>query len=100
MSSIRLDGGHLRELEAKFADVGFSSTESDLSQPIEKMKNLGPKSGQWLREVGITTIGELERIGRWSPIGSYGNNRRTPGLNLLWALAGGFEGFRLARPHG
>ena len=35
-------GGHLRELEAKFADVGFSGTEDDLSQPIENLKNLGP----------------------------------------------------------
>jgi hypothetical protein len=28
-------GGHLQELEAKFADVGFSSRESDLSHPID-----------------------------------------------------------------
>ncbi len=84
-------GGHLRELEAKFADVGFSSTESDLSQPIENLKNLGPKSGQWLREVGITTIGELERIG---PVVAYRlvrQQQKNAGLNLLWALAAGLK---------
>jgi hypothetical protein len=27
-------GQHLRELEAKFADVGFASTERELTEPI------------------------------------------------------------------
>src|SRR3989337_91698 len=49
-------GRHLRELEAKFADVGFSASESDLSEPIENLRNLGPTSAAWLREVGIATI--------------------------------------------
>ena len=31
--------------------------------PIESLRNLGPKSGQWLREAGINTIAELERLG-------------------------------------
>src|ERR1700704_2909742 len=55
-------GRHLQELEAKFEDVGFSSTENDLSQPIENLKNLGHASAAWLREVGITTIAELEHL--------------------------------------
>ena len=84
-------GGHLRELEAKFADVGFSGTESDLGRPIENLKNLGPKSGQWLREVGIATIGELERLG---PVIAYRlvkQQQRNASLNLLWALAAGLK---------
>lgn len=84
-------GGHLRELEAKFSDVGFSGTESDLGQPIENLKNLGPKSGQWLREVGIATIGELERLG---PVIAYRlvkQQQRNASLNLLWALAAGLK---------
>ncbi len=84
-------GGHLRELAAKFADVGFSGTESDLGQPIENLKNIGPKSGQWLREVGIATIGELERLG---PVIAYrlvNQQQRNASLNLLWALAAGLK---------
>jgi DNA transformation protein len=56
-------GRHLSELEAKFSDVGFSIAESNLSEPFENLCNLGPTSGTWLREVGITTISELERLG-------------------------------------
>lgn len=84
-------GRHLHELEAKFADVGFASAESDLSQPIENLKNLGRQSGQWLRDVGITTIGELERLG---PVVAYRLVREQQGrssLNLLWALAAGLK---------
>lgn len=33
------------------------------STPIESLVNLGQKSGQWLRDAGITTIAELERLG-------------------------------------
>lgn len=34
-----------------------------LSKPIEDLKNLGPKSGKWLRGVGINTISDLEEVG-------------------------------------
>jgi DNA transformation protein len=55
--------------------------------PIESLCNLGPKSGQWLREVGITTIAKRESLG---PVVAYRlvkqHNPRAS-LNLLWALA-------------
>jgi hypothetical protein len=60
--------------------------------PIESRLNLGPKSGQWLREEGITTIAELERLG---PVIAYRLvKQRQPkaSLNLLWALAAGLKG--------
>jgi DNA transformation protein len=60
--------------------------------PIESLPNLGPKSGQWLREAGITTIAELERLG---PVVAYRLvKQRQPNasLNLLWALAAGLKG--------
>lgn len=82
-------GQHLSELEAKFSDVGFSSAESDLSDPVENLRNLGPKSSQWLREAGITSIAELERLG---PVVAYRLVKQRPpkaSLNLLWALAAG-----------
>ncbi len=31
--------------------------------PVEKLKNIGPKSGELLRAVGITTYGELAAVG-------------------------------------
>jgi len=85
-------GQHLAELEAQFADVGFSSSADDLGEPIEQLQNLGPKSGQWLREAGITTIAELERLG---PVVAYRlvkQRQSNASLNLLWAMAAGLQG--------
>ena len=82
-------GQHLSELEAKFADVGFSSTENDLNEPIENLRNLGPTSATWLREIGITTIAELERIGPTLAYRLVKQKQSAVSLNLLWALAAG-----------
>ena len=30
---------------------------------IESLRNLGPKSSEWLRDAGINTITELEQLG-------------------------------------
>ena len=60
--------------------------------PIESLRNLGPKSGQWRREAGITTIAELERLG---PVVAYRlvkQHQPKASLNLLWAMGGGVEG--------
>jgi len=38
-------------------------TDTTFTAPVESLLNLGPKSGQWLREAGITTIADLERLG-------------------------------------
>jgi DNA transformation protein len=60
--------------------------------PIESLLNLGPKSGQWMREAGITTIAELQRLG---PVVAYRLvKQRQPKacLNLLWALVAGLKG--------
>jgi DNA transformation protein len=85
-------GTHLRELEALFADVGFSNTESNLSEPIDNLPNLGSSSASWLRETGIKTIVDLERFG---PVAAYRLvKQRQPqaSLNLLWALEAGLMG--------
>lgn len=82
-------GQHLTELEAKFADVGFAETESDLSSPIENLRNLGPANAAWLREIGITTVGELERIGAVVAYRLVKKHQVKASLNLLWALAAG-----------
>ena len=63
-----------------------------MSDPIETLPNLGPKSSQWLRDAGITTIADLERLG---PVVAFRLVRRHQpkvSLNLLWALAAGLDG--------
>lgn len=85
-------GRHLAELQAQFADVGYCNAAGDLSEPIENLANLGPASAAWLREVGIGTIGQLQRCG---PVVAYQLVKRRQGkasLNLLWALAAGLKG--------
>lgn len=60
--------------------------------PIESLPNLGPASGQWLREVGIDSIAGLARLG---PVLAYRlakRNRPQASLNLLWAMAAGLQG--------
>lgn len=82
-------GQHLTELEAKFADVGFAESEGDLSSPIDILRNLGPASAAWLREIGITTIGELEHMGAVVAYRLVKQQQPRASLNLLWALAAG-----------
>jgi hypothetical protein len=82
-------GKHLAELEAKFADVGFSSTESGLLEPIENLRNLGSTSAAWLREAGIGTITELSRMGSVAAYRLVKSRQPKTSLNLLWALAAG-----------
>jgi len=85
-------GQHLKELEAKFSDVGYSSSESTLREPIDNLPNLGPTSIAWLRDVGIGTIADLEAYG---PLAAYRLVKiRQPNasLNLLWSLVAGLQG--------
>jgi len=59
---------------------------------IDTLRNLGPTSADWLREVGVATVSDLRRLG---PVVAYLLvKERRPGasLNLLWALAAGLEG--------
>lgn len=86
-------GGHLRELEAKFADVGFASRESDLHEPIDNLMNLGATSAAWLRAAGIATIADLQRVGAVAAFQIVRQQRGDTSLNLLWALAAGLKGF-------
>ncbi len=84
-------GRHLEELTAKFADVGFSHRASDLQEPIENLRNLGPTSGQWLRAVGIATIADLERFGAVEAYRLVKHQQSRASLNLLWAMVAGLK---------
>jgi DNA transformation protein len=53
-----------------------------------KLRNIGPKSAAWLRQVGLRTREDLEAIGA---VEAYMRVRRAgfkPSLNLLYALEG------------
>ena len=53
-----------------------------------KIRNVGPKSAAWLRQVGVRTTEDLVRIG---PVEAFLKVKRAgfrPSLNLLYAMAG------------
>lgn len=55
---------------------------------MTKIRNVGPKSAAWLRQVGVRTTEDLQRIG---PIEAFLKVKRAgfrPSLNLLYAMAG------------
>ena len=53
--------------------------------PIEKLKNIGPKSAKWLREAGFETLADLEKAG---PVLTYKIlQHRVKGINLLMLYA-------------
>lgn len=84
-------GEHLSELETLFADVGFASRESELSEPIENLRNLGRVSAAWLRDVEIRTIADLRNVGPVFAFMRVKNREQQVSLNLLWALAAGLK---------
>jgi hypothetical protein len=53
-----------------------------------RLRNIGPKSAAWLRQVGLRTLDDLAATG---PVEAYMRVRRAgfrPGLNLLYAIEG------------
>lgn len=53
-----------------------------------RLRNIGPKSAAWLRQVGLRTLEDLAATG---PVEAYMRVRRAgfrPGLNLLYAIEG------------
>ena len=53
-----------------------------------KIRNVGPKSAAWLRQVGVRSIEDLARIG---PVEAFLKVKRAgfrPSLNLLYSMAG------------
>lgn len=85
-------GRHLRELESLFTDVGFSNNETNLSEPIDNLPNLGPSSASWLREAGIKTIADLEQFGSVAAYKLTKQKHPEATLNLLWAVEAGLLG--------
>ena len=59
--------------------------------PIEELRNIGPKSGAWLRECGICTVEDLRSLGSVAAYQLVARSRRRVSLNLLWALEAGLR---------
>lgn len=56
-----------------------------------KIRNVGPKSAAWLRQVGVRTSEDLFRVG---PVDAFLKVKRAgfrPSLNLLYSLAGAID---------
>ena len=56
-----------------------------------KIRNVGPKSAAWLRQVGVKTAEDLFRVG---PVETFLKVKRAgfrPSLNLLYSLAGAID---------
>lgn len=58
------------------------------------MKNIGPKSSEWLRAVGINTLKDLKKAGAVEVYQMVKDKGFNVSLNLLWALEGAIQ----ARP--
>ncbi len=58
---------------------------------IQHLRNLGPKSAEWLITAGIVTIADLRRIGAVAAYQLVRHHQPRASLNLLWALAAGLE---------
>ena len=62
------------------------------SKPVSALRNLGPKSAMMLTEAGIATLDELKELGAVKAYVRVKSLRpKFASLNLLWALAAGFE---------
>src|SRR3546814_1937204 len=62
-----------------------------MSTPPLKMRNIGPKSAAWLRQVGLRTPEDLAEAG---PLEAFMRVKRAgfkPSLNLLYALEGALQ---------
>jgi TfoX-like protein len=53
-----------------------------------KMRNIGPKSAAWLRQVGLRTLDDLAAIGTVEAFMRVKRAGFKPGLNLLYAIEG------------
>ena len=59
---------------------------------IAELKSLGPKSSEILARVGITTLGDLKKVGAVSAYVMAKRANKNVSLNLLWALESALTG--------
>jgi DNA transformation protein len=54
----------------------------------EAIRNVGPKSTAWLRQVGVRTLDDLRRVGVLETFLKVKRAGFRPSLNLLWSMEG------------
>ena len=62
-----------------------------MSTTAPKLRNIGPKSAAWLRQVGLRSLEDVAAIG---PVDAFMKVRRAgfkPSLNLLYSLEGALQ---------
>jgi len=59
-----------------------------MSEEREKLRNIGPKSAAWLRQVGLHSRADLEAAGAVDAFMRVKRAGFKPSLNLLYALEG------------
>jgi hypothetical protein len=59
-----------------------------MSAPRERLRNIGPKSAAWLRQVGLHTRDDLAAAGTLDAFMRVKRAGFKPGLNLLYAIEG------------
>lgn len=57
----------------------------------EKIRNVGPKSAAWLRQVGVRTIEDLRAVGVIETFLKVKRAGFRPSLNLLYAMQGALD---------
>jgi hypothetical protein len=82
-------GQHLRELKSLFSDATPATSEKELGVPARNLRNIGGTGAEWLREIGVETKADLERLGPARAYRLIKRNRPETSPNLLWALAAG-----------
>ena len=60
----------------------------DDNSPITSLLNLGPKSAEWIEATGITSVGELRKLGAVETYWRVKKVGFNVSLNLLYALEG------------
>ncbi len=60
--------------------------------PVENLKNIGPKSAEWLREIGIETYADLERTGDVMTFKILKHHRKGITIVMLYALYASLQG--------
>jgi len=68
--------------------------------PISQLLNLGPKSEEWLNDVGIHSECDLQKTGAVQAFLLLKDKGHKPSLNMLYAMAGALTDVRWDRLSG
>lgn len=66
----------------------FGKSNASPGTTPDKIRNIGPKSAAWLRQVGVRTDEDVKRLGALECFLKVRRAGFKAGLNLLYALAG------------